>query len=68
MFCKNVIMLQAKNIDKSHDFEGALACCIPIEQRAAYREWDARSDEGQRKTRLHRCSEVRVSARDRGDA
>ena len=31
-------MLQAKNIDKSHDFEGAFACCVRSEQSAAHHD------------------------------
>ena len=66
--CKNVIMLQAKNIDKSHDFEEAFACCVRSEQSAAHNDWDSRSDARHGKTRLHRCTEVGLLARDRGDA
>ena len=66
--CKNVIILHAKNIDKSHDFEGAIACCVRSEQTSAHHDWDSRSDAWHWKTRLHRCTEVSVLACDRGDA
>ena len=61
-------MLQAKNIDKSHDFEGAFACCVRSEQRPAHHDWDSSSDARHGKKRLHRCTEVSILARDRGDA
>ena len=51
-----------------HDYEGAFACCVRSEHSAAHHDWDARSDEGQQETRLHRCTEVSVLAGDRGDA
>ena len=66
--CKNVIMLQAKNLDKPYDFEGAFACCIQSEQSAAHHDWDARSHARQRETCIHCCTEVGVLARVWGDA